>query len=228
MNGPQPRLPDAWSYSAWSDYDLCPLKYHGRKVLKLAEPPSAALEDGNKFHHQVAAHVSQGGPLPERPIHKNILPLVAQIRDMEDKVVEQQWGFTSQWKPTGWFTKGAKATWLRAVLDVGIVYEDQTATVVDWKTGKRYSSNDDQMELFAAVTFSYFPHLVSLETRLLYVDSGQEEQAEFNRSELPGLIDKWEGRARTMLSDRDWKPKPNDKCHFCVRARQNGGDCKFG
>lgn len=226
---PQPRLPDAWSYSAWSDYDTCPLKYHGRKVLKLPEPYSKPLDDGNTFHVQVAEHVTNpAAPPPERPIHPRIQTVVEQLRDTPDKTVEQQWGFTRDWKPTGWFSKGTKATWLRVVLDVGLAYPDGEAIVGDWKTGKRYDTNDEQMELFAIAAFSQWTWIQKVETRLWYVDNGHEECATFERSSLPSLTAKWEARAVAMLADRTWAPKPNDKCRFCVRARQAGGDCKFG
>lgn len=226
------RYPDAWSYSAWSDYSLCPLKYHGRRILKLPEPPSTALADGNLFHQQIARHIGDGlgepGPAPDRPIHARLLPIVAQLREIDDKMVERQWAFTSAWKQTGWFSRAPKATWLRVVLDVGVVYPDATAHVGDWKTGKRYATNDEQMELFALATFAHAPHVNEVETRLWYIDNGHEEIAEFTRAEEAPLRAKWEGRAQKMLADRTWTPKPNDMCRFCVRARQNGGDCKFG
>lgn len=225
------RYPEAWSYSAWADYDLCPAKYEGRKVLKLPEEPGPALLSGRVFHDQIAAHITRAdAPAPDRPIHKRLQPVVDQLREIDDKVVELQWGFNSAWKPTGWFTRSppAKATWLRVILDVGVVYPDATAHVGDWKTGKRYDSNDDQMELFGLATFAQFPWVNDVETRLWYVDNGAEEIAEFTRSEEPALRAKWEERARRMLSDRTFTPKPNDKCRFCVRSRQSGGDCRFG
>jgi hypothetical protein len=227
---PQVRYPDAWSYSAYSDYALCPFKYHGRKILKLPEPPSDALAQGNAFHQQVAAHITQpDAPAPARPIHARIAPIVAQLRETEDKVVEQQWAFTPAWKPTGWFSRNTtKPTWLRVVLDVGVAYPDATAIVGDWKTGERYDTNDEQMELFALATFAYWPHVKEVETRLWYVDNGHEEPAEFKRSEEASLRAKWEERARVMLADRTWAPKPNAMCRFCVRSRQSGGDCRFG
>lgn len=223
------RYPDAWSYSAWSDYKLCPFKYHGRKILKLPEEAGPALLDGRVFHDQIAAHITKpDAPAPDRPIHKRLLPVVAQLREIDDKVVEMQWAFTAAWKPTGWFAKAPKATWLRVILDAGVVYPDATAHVGDWKTGKRYDDNDEQMELFALATFAQYTWVNEVETRLWYVDNGHEEIAEFKRSEEPLLRAKWEDRAAKMLADRTWTPKPNAMCHFCARSRQSGGDCKFG
>lgn len=224
------RYPDAWSYSAWADYKLCPYKYHGKKVLKLPEEQTEALISGNIFHKEVAAYVTlPNAPLPSRPIHARILPVVEQLRGMEDKTVEQQWAFTRSWQSTGWFSKQpGKATWLRVVLDAGVVYPDKTAHVIDWKTGKRYDSNDEQMEIFALSMFKHSPWVEEVETRLEYVDNGAEEVAEFKAKDVPLLTAKWEQNAELMLTDRTWTPKPNDKCFFCNRARQNGGDCKFG
>lgn len=223
------RFPDAWSYSNYETWALCPFKYHGRKVLKQPEPTGQALLDGRVFHDQVAKHITNlAAPAPVRPIHQRLQPVVAQLRTIEDKIVEKQWAFTKTWKPCGWFAKAPAPTWLRVILDVGIVYEDKTAHVGDWKTGKRYGTNDDQMELFALATFAQFTWVTEAETRLWYVDSGDEETAEFKRAEEPALRAKWEARAQQMLSDREFVARPNDKCRFCVRAKQNDGDCQFG
>ncbi|MGH7747093.1 MAG: PD-(D/E)XK nuclease family protein [Candidatus Dormibacteria bacterium] len=223
-----PRYPAAWSYSAWADYVLCPHKYEGRRVLKMPEPPSQALVDGNAFHVEIAAHIRGQGPPPQRNIHARIVPIVEQLRSITEKTVEEQWAFTAAWKPTGWFSRAPQATWLRVIVDVCVAYPDATAHVGDWKTGKRYDSNDDQMELFAVATFARRPWINDVETRLWYVDSGHEEVAQFKRAEAASLRAKWEERAARMLGDRTFTPRPNDKCRFCVRARQSGGDCKFG
>lgn len=224
------KIPDAWSYSAYSVWKKCPHQYEGLKILKLPDPPSQALLDGRVFHDEVAHYITgQSGTLPQRPIHKRILPIVEELRTVEDKTVEMQWAHTNTWKPTAWFSRNPlKATWLRVVLDVGIAYPDHTAIVGDWKTGKRYDDNDEQMELFSLSTFAMWPHVQEVETRLWYVDNGHEEPAVFKKAEEAALRAKWEGRAREMLSDREWKPKPNAMCRFCVRSREAGGDCKFG
>lgn len=223
------RYPDAWSYSNWEVYDRCPKQYEGRKVLKLPEPVSDALQDGRDFHDQVAKYITRpSAPLPTRPIHARIRPIVEQLRETEDKIVEQQWAFTVNWKPTGWFQKAPRAAWLRVILDAAVVYPDKTSIVGDWKTGKRYDSNDDQMELFALAIFAHSPWVQETETRLWYVDNGHEECAQFTQAEAPALAAKWEDRARRMLADRDFVAKPNDKCIFCIRSRHKGGDCAFG
>lgn len=222
-------FPTAWSYSNWEVYDRCPFQYHGRKVLKQPEPVSDSLQAGRDFHTQIAHFITlPDAPVPERPVHDRIKPIVLQLRDTEDKVVEQQWAFTRQWKPTGWFAKQPKAAWLRVILDVGVVYPDKTAIVGDWKTGRRYDSNDDQMELFALAIFAHSPWVEEADTRLWYVDGGEEICKGFKITEAPALAAKWEERAERMLADREFVAKPNDKCKFCIRARSGGGDCKFG
>jgi hypothetical protein len=225
------KYPDAWSYSAWEQYEQCPHKYEGYRVLKnVKQEVTPALADGKVFHDEVAKFITlPAGVLPTRKIHDRILPLVISLRDdFDDKIVEMQWGLTASWKETGWFTKGPKATWLRVILDVGVIYEDATALVLDWKTGKRYDSNDEQMELFALTTFAKYAWVNEVETRLEYVDTGDEIEKTFKREQAPELTAKWNERARIMLSDRTFTPRPNDKCFFCARSRQKGGDCRFG
>jgi hypothetical protein len=228
--GPK-RIPDAWSYSAYSMWEECGFRYEGVKVLKMPDAPGPGMAEGQTFHTEVAAYImGHRQTLPTRPIHKDILPVVEHLRAIDTpKTVEQQWGITKDWKTTGWFSRDAhKPTWLRIVLDAGLTYPDDTGDVVDWKTGKRYDHNDDQMEIFAAGYLTYRPWLKHITTRLEYVDTGQEEIAEFTAKEAQQLQVKWTEKARIMLADRDFTPKPGFRCKYCVRAKSAGGDCVFG
>lgn len=224
------RYPDAWSYSAYAMWEECPKRYEGVKVLKMGDQAGPGMAEGNEFHKQVADYIVRpAAPPPTRPIHRDIQPVVEQLRAMESKTVEQQWGLTSDWRQTGWFSRDPrKPTWLRVILDVGLLYPDDTAEVIDWKTGKRYDHNDDQMEVFAAGVFSYWRHVRHVTTRLDYVDSGQEEVAEFDAKDADALRAKWSDKAKAMLADRTFPARPGFRCKYCVRARQNGGDCAFG
>jgi hypothetical protein len=119
---------------------------------------------------------------------------------------------------------------LRNIADVAMLYEDNSAEVVDWKTGKRYGSNDEQMELGAVTMFQRFrgQTVNGVKTTLIYVDAGGEETAEFKFADLDRLRAKWHERAVKMLEERQFLPRPNDKCKFCNFSRSKGGQCRFG
>lgn len=217
----------AWSYSRFALYEQCPLAFKLKFLDKIPEEGSPAMERGNVIHKALAAYITGTGELPDvvkNPFQKQ---LYAQMRAIpaEDKLVEQQMGFTKEWKPTGWFSKD---TYARVIWDAAFLYEDLTGEVGDHKTGKKYGSNADQMELFGLSFLAQYLPATHVTTRLIYVDAGEEEIAEFPASDKEPLIAKWSQKIIPMFSDTIFAPRPNDKCKFCAFSRSNKGLCKFG
>lgn len=221
--------PDSWSYSRWATWEQCPFKYKKQIVEKIKEEKGAAQLKGITYHDDMAAYLMKK-PGHDQPPATKFGPLMAELREFppEDKIIEEQMGFTREWKPTGWFSKGPNATWLRVIWDVGLLYEDLTGEVCDHKTGKMYGTNMDQMELFAVSFFQKYSAATAVTTRLWYHEHGKEDVAEFKAAEVPGLIKKWDKRAEEMLSDEVYPMKPNDKCKWCQFAKSAGGPCRFG
>lgn len=220
-------IPTTWSFSRWACWDNCPLQYKLKFIDKLSDPPSPAMERGDRVHKALDKYITGVGPLPPEvtdPFHKQ---LYAEMQAFPNKMVEQKWGFSNNWRPTGWH---GNATWLRSIADVALLYDDSSVEVVDHKTGKRYASNDEQMELFALTTAMRFgPNTANgVTTTLIYVDAGSEEKAEFKAAEMDGLRAKWSDRSARMLGDRQFMARPNDKCKFCNWSRSKGGPCRFG
>lgn len=220
----------AWSWSRFALYEQCPLAFKLKNIDKIEEPPSAAMQRGRDVHKALERYIIGEADLPPEVKHPFHVKLYAEMRAVpaEDKVVEQQWGFQRSWKPTtgrGWF---GKAVWLRASLDLGIMYEDATFEAVDHKTGKKYGHNDDQMELFALSVMCKYTPVTHVTTRLVYLDSGEQEFGEFPASDREALKAKWEGKVAPMFADTTFAPRPNDKCRFCAYAKGKGGQCKFG
>lgn len=220
----------AWSYSAWSMYELCPLKYKLAKIDKVPEPGSPAMKRGNDIHVGIANFLkTTSATLPQEALANPVITdLIQQIHAFPSKEVEQQWGYTSTWAPTGWF---GKDTWFRSVLDAGVMYDDLTFEITDWKTGKRYGSNDDQMETQAIAVFKRFKPVIHVTTRLAYVDeagSNPFEFAEFPASHMQRLTDKWEKKVQPMFEATTFPPRPNEKCRFCSFSASKGGQCAFG
>ena len=220
-------LPTTWSFSRWQTWENCPLKYKLQFVDKLPVPQSPAMARGNDVHKALAAYLGGEGDLPPEvkdPFQKQ---LYAEMRAQPAKLVEQQWGFDRRWGQTQWF---GKAVWLRSILDVAIFYEDDSAHVVDHKTGKVYGDNADQMELFGLTMFERFPLKTKngVKTTLVYVDAGQEQSQDFLAADAAPLRIKWESRAERMLADRQFMARPNEKCRFCPFSRSAGGQCRFG
>lgn len=227
----------SWSFSRWDKHNTCPLKFKLEVLDGRKEDQNPAMLRGETVHKVAAAYLTANewnGPPP--PEFGKQIPLAAQLRQPEfsNIVVEQQWGYNRQWATTGWFDKDSSKTgetWLRSIIDVAVLYEDNSCEVIDWKTGKPRGTHEDQMELFAVSVMARYPIVTEVDTRLAYMDFNKAEYGgPYPRADLEKLIAKWEGKVRPMFEDTSYLPRPGEACKFCQfsRSRTNGQDCRFG
>ena len=218
----------AWSYSRLSCYEECPRKHQYRNILKLDEPKGDAMFRGIKIHNEAAKFLD--GSIDQVP--DSCVNFKAEFIELKsfNPIVEQQWSFTKNMKPTGWF---AKDTWLRATLDAGVVYRDGWADVIDLKTGKKYDNYDDQLNLFAATMIHMNPAevTVGVRVRLWYLDIEDFDEAEVVRDitvdEAMTAFADLTDRAETMMAATRFPPRPNRFCGWCHFRKSNGGPCEY-
>lgn len=219
----------AWSFSRYDCWAKCPLQFRYKFIDKLPEETTGkraeALQRGDRIHKDVAAFLTGNGDLPSEA--KKFERLLTQLRDMkgQHKFIEQQWGFDKAWDRVAWF---GETTWLRMILDACVVYDDLGADAIDLKTGKKYGTNQDQLELFALGIMCTFPLVTNVTARLWYLDSGDEDYATFTDCDKESLLRKWNDKVAPMFADNEFLARPNDKCHFCTWKKSAGGPCRFG
>lgn len=225
-----PKQFDAWSYSRFSTYDQCPLKAKLAYLDKITEPPNKHMERGSEVHTKAEDFVKEGGRLPKELFNyrEDFKRMRMAVDDPEAEVlVEQQWGFTKDFEPTGWF---GKDTWFRAVVDLA-VFHDGHLKIVDHKTGRQYDHHFEQIETYAIAGFMMFPEAETVSGEMWYLDHDQRStkplQIEFERKQLPELIKRWKKRVAPMFRDKKFPPRPNDKCRWCFYRKENGGPCKY-
>ncbi len=218
----------AWSYSRYADYKQCPARFKYKHLMKLPDPGNAAMERGNVIHKLAEDYVkSKLDKVP--PELKGVAAELDFLRD-NFATAEEQWGFTRQWEwigRTGWF---GDDVWFRAKTDVRLLYDDDTLLLGDWKTGKKYFSNEEQIELFALAGYRRYPQVTEVDARLWYTDADPEDneiQRVYKASELDAVQRDWDKRVVPMFKDRRFAPTPNDKCHWCPFSKAKGGPCKF-
>jgi CRISPR/Cas system-associated exonuclease Cas4 (RecB family) len=212
----------AWSYSRWSDYEKCPLLAKFKHVDRIKEPENEAMKGGLKAHDSLADFLAGKIELPE--VGNRFATLLMQLRELEP-LHDQEWGFTNQWRPTGWFDKNC---WFRSKLDSAVVYDDHTADVVDFKTGKESPTHAGQAELYAISILVRYREVSHVIARFWYLDTGAESVFRYSRNDLDELIKKWEDRVQPMLNDTIFAPRPGKHCKYCFYAKSNNGNCKFG
>jgi len=232
-------LVTAWSYSRYAMYKECPFKFKCKHLDKLPEEGSAAMERGNTIH-SLAENFTKGVWDPNwdaarrepivPPELRNFAAQFIQLRELK-AVVEQEWGFRRDWSHTGrpgWF---GQDVWFRAKTDVHVLYDDDTLDMVDHKTGKKYQTNEDQVELFALAGFKRYPNVTEVTTRLWYLDIADHNENEvirvYTRKDAANIQKDWEKRVKPMFNDRKFPPKPSGRCGWCSFSKMKGGPCKF-
>jgi hypothetical protein len=217
---------------------MCPLYFKLKHLDRIKTPGSAAMNRGSDIHKEGELYLRKASaPGAGRvTVPKSYSNFADQMKELAklNPTMEQQWGFTREWAPCaprpndphGWF---AKDTWLRIVCDVSVVYPDGTAEVIDFKTGRMYDTNEEQVELFSGGSFMKFPNVKKVTARLWYldVDGDNEVIREYTDKDFAAIKKDWEKKIRPMFNDRKFAPTPNRRCGTCHFRKDNGGPCKF-
>lgn len=237
----------AWSFSRYTDYCQCPLKFKLKHIDKIQEPATAAMA------RDAMARGSQIHDLAEGYIKGTIARLPKELKQFADEfralrkqykksingmVVEDTWAFTQDWDETTW--NDWVGCWVRIKLDCAHHEDGETLIITDWKTGKfrpqEVEVYVEQLELYALAALLFYEHIEVVKPRLAYLDHGivypnPEEPLVFTRDMIHELKKTWAKRVRPMMNDKTFAPRPNNKCHWCFYRNSNkaagGGQCKF-
>ena len=211
----------SWSYSAYTLWKQCPLKYKLLKFDKLPQDESVHLTRGI-FIHSLAEHYLKGKKYPGGGFPDELKNLQ---EDFEDQLTyenhpEEMFSFKKDWSDCGWFDKNC---WLRIKIDNYIFNKKKdTILLTDWKTGKIRKGYEDQLGLYALGAFQKFPKLTKVITDLWYIDHGRvlggKDQKEFvfyRKNDFKRLKSKWLKKVNSMFSEKKFKAKSNPFCNWC-------------
>lgn len=212
-------LKKAWSYSALSEFETCPRRYYLTRVSKeVVEAPSEVMQWGNKVHKSLELYAKENKPLP-----KELASYQRYVDKLFErpgkKIIEQKLTIDQDFRPTSWFAKNA---WCRGIVDIGVLGDD-TAHVLDWKTGKR-RPDSDQMKLFAAMVFASYPWIDRVATGFVWLKSKQFDKELFTRDQVTEIWADFLPRTarldETFKKDK-WVPKPSGLCReWCPVGRK--------
>ena len=251
---PKPRLVQiepiqAWSYSRYQKYELCPFQAKCLYVTKLREPDSPSGLNGTRVH-ALAAMVTTGKLPPpdrdnaqfmpelQRALKAKTLPTELETFSEEFKALkkatvftEQEWAFTKDWAVTGWFDRNA---WLRIKVDAHYLevkkkkaLRETKVVIIDYKTGKIHEDHALQRSLYALGAFLMYPDAVEVEAAHWYLEQGHEDREAWHRNQLEALKTEWLKRTKAMLSDKTFAPRPGGHCRYCHFRKGNNGPCQY-
>lgn len=238
--------PFAWSYSRVQLHETCGYQYLEKIIRKnplFEEDPGPALIHGRRVHGGMAAYLTGGEDgtyyaEQEKVTYHASMRLEAKkyglFATVVDQIkanmplIEQQWGYDRNYKPASWFGTKDRPTYFRSILDAGVLWPTNHFSNADWKTGRPKEDHIEQMETQALAVFARYPQVHWVETRLMYLDTGQEQHNEFLRGDLQLLVDKWNKRAGAVENDKSYTPRPGSACRYCPLAKSKEGPCAFG
>lgn len=220
----------AWSWSRLQTYELCPAKAKYGYLDKIEEPKNPSMLRGSAIHKMAEDYVNKGGRLKEElKLYEKMFKEVRELKKRKDVEIftELQNALTEKWTATTWFGKDA---WVRVIVDLAVImHGEKRARLIDHKTGKVNLEGAQQLELYAIWGFLTYPDVDTIDGELWFLDQllVNRHVVTFHRKDLKKLITRWTNRAKPLLKDTKFAPKPNQKCRWCYYSKAKDGPCKF-
>jgi hypothetical protein len=207
-------------------FKQCPQKYYRLRVLKdVKDPPAEHLNYGLAVHKAAEDYIGKGVPIPEKYV-AILKTSLDRLNAMEgEKHCELRLGLTQGLEPCGFFDPDV---WWRGVADL-IIIKDDSAYVVDYKTGKSSKYADTkQLELLSLAVFKHFPQVKKIKGGLLFVVANDLIKANYEQDKAGVYWTKWledTGRLEAAITNDVWNAKPNFTCRqYCpVHDCQHNG-----
>ena len=202
-----------WSYSSLTAFETCPRQYQELRVLKnYVQGDTEATIWGKEVHSDLELRIKDDAPLPERSSKWE--PIAAKIAAMKDKgatvLTEQKFTIDKDFVMTSW---ESPAAWARCIIDAAVIdSKNETATLLDWKTGKRKPST--QLMMSAALVMHHYSVNV-VNTGFVWLKDGKMDKEKFTRDQLPEIWNEFLPRVKRLeiAYDTDtWPVRPSGLC----------------
>lgn len=138
----------------------------------------------------------------------------------------------------GDFVKVGKAyyrwtpAWHRSKLDAMVFWSETEATVIDYKTGRKFGNemkHGEQMQVYQLNAFSRFPDLEVVHTELWYLDQNDVSTKSFTRGQGMRFKQNFHRQGIAITTATEFPPNPNKfSCKWCEYGPWNGGQCQDG
>jgi hypothetical protein len=229
-----------WSWSTLSIYRLCPRKAKYKVIDKLKEPGSPALDKGNAVHK--AGELYMRGAYDEVPEQFLLFKKEMIAFKKAGAKPEVSWAWDNQWVRCK--SDDFARAWLRIKIDLQHWNaKTKTLTIIDYKTGKDHSEDDDnkeQMRLYFLGALLTYPDAKKVITELWYLEHFTRARQEYIVK--PGTLEAekkyWGKQVAKMLSDKVVEDEDGKRlagfeatpsafaCRYCHYRKANGGPCE--
>jgi len=224
-----------WTVSALKDFETCPAKYEWSYLFEpkdwaaigytvVPAKGSPAMERGTEIHQTCEDYVK--GNVTQ--LHPAIGPAwaawITDLREIGAKS-EEAWKFDQDWHP--WNPGDFGTLWLSMKIDAHYPVGRDILHLIDYKTGKPWPANIEQVEVYALGAFAMYDDVHTVHGSLWYLDHEEPHDKTFTRAQAPKLARKWEQRAARLLDSTEYPKKPNRFCGWCPYSHKKGGPCGY-
>jgi len=220
-----------WSFSGLKKFEACAHAVYLGRVENIKEVSGPAAERGSMIHDQAEKFIrgELGDQVPA--LLTKVSGRLTGLRDRFERqpfpmTMEEDWGFTIDWKPTGW---RAEDVWCRQKLDVFYKDSATSAVILDWKSGKKFGNelkHGEQALHYAIGAFMKYPDLDYIQTEFQYTDLGDKLTKNYTRERALLHMPKIHERAVIMTTATVFPPKPSKQnCRYCYY--RESGDCDY-
>jgi len=211
-----------WGFSKLDVFRTCKAKFKYQFIDKLPQKSSPALERGGEIHENIEAYLNGWS----KDLHLDVeswREALDAIKSRDFKG-EQALGISRDWRILpDWFHPD---TWCRSKMDT-YYREDDTLTVIDYKSGKYRIPSTDQVELYAVVGLSIYPDVKKVVAEFWFIDTGDVYQKIYEKEELVALRRKYEKESDAIYVEEQWLPQPSQECRWCPYSKTKGGPCRY-
>ena len=206
--GVMPNKIPAWTASSMDAFTSCPYTYYRLRVAKDVKdlPRSESALWGSKVHKIFEDHINWGDPLPAE--FKKWEKLAEKIKAMPgEKLPEFRFSIDEAYRECPW-----KEAWCRGAADL-VIRNGSTAVIIDYKTGKRKPS--DQLSLYAAFAFAYWPEVTTVHTAYVWLKDQKIDRNTYTREDIPKIWEIWlplVARMNRAYDTGSWPARPSGLC----------------
>jgi len=203
-----------WSFSSLKDYVNCPKQYHHIKVLRdFTKKITTHLLYGSKVHKAIENYSHGNAELPKN--YARFKPAVDSVLEIPgERFIEHKMAITNAYVPCDFYDP---KYWVRGIADLLIV-DDDTAYVVDYKTGSNQYADVKQLKLMALMTFKFFPEVEEVRGGLLFVMHNSFVNETYTRDkekEYWGSFSADLQRLANSFKTDSWPANPTSLCRWC-------------
>jgi len=213
-----------WSYSSWSTFSTCRLKYYYQYIERRPTQVSYAMARGTATHakaEQFALGKLKGGVPPE--LSKFESEFKALLKRSPRPLVEEWVRLDKDWKP---LPEKAPAFFVGR-LDLRILEpKEKRYGIIDHKTGRFRPTHFDQGDLYTVAAHALMPEAESAWWEFWYLDYGEVKSDELSLRKMKTLREKWHDRGMQVVTATTFEATPSSfGCRYCDFRSDKGGPC---